>query len=716
MSQVTTDGLHPGFPAPLGATWTGDGTNFAVFSEHAVKVEVCLYEDGDSTPSRTIELPERTHLIWHGLMPEVGPGTRYGFRVHGAYDPQAGFRFNPAKLLIDPYSKAIDGQLTWSDESYPYNVESPEDDLEPDDRPNDDLMPKSVVIDPGFDWQGDKAPETPLLESVIYEVHVKGFTKLHPDVPEHLRGTYAGLAQPVIIDHLKGLGVTAIELLPVHEFVDDHFLLQNDLCNYWGYSTLGYFAPARRYSSSGSLGEQVREFKEMVRALHAAGIEVILDVVYNHTCEGNHLGPALSFRGTDNSSYYRLLPGRPRYYMDFTGTGNTLNPTHPQVLTMITDSLRYWVTEMHVDGFRFDLAPAVARERYEVDPRGGFFDAIHQDPVLSQVKLIAEPWDIGEGGYQVGNFPVLWSEWNDHFRDGVRSFWQTTSPANADMGYRLTGSSDLFEHSGRGPVASINFITAHDGFCLRDLVSYAEKHNDANGENGNDGHDHNISANYGVEGPTDDPVINALRERQSRNLLATLLVSQGVPMLLGGDELGRTQQGNNNAYCQDNELSWFDWDLDDSRRNLIAFVSRLTEIRRNQPILRRRRFFRGQPHQPRGFKDLSWIKTDGSEFNDKDWDDPALTAFGLRMPGDSIDEMDIQGNRIETSTLLLILHRGDKPVRFKLPLVDRLSSTDQWQVIMTTDSPTGEGSARYTENTVIEVPGRTVMLFEGIDR
>jgi glycogen operon protein len=464
------------------------------------------------------------------------------------------------------------------------------------------------------------------------------------------------------------------------------------------------------------MGEQVREFKEMVRALHAAGIEVILDVVYNHTCEGNHLGPMLSFKGTDNSSYYRLLPGRPRYYMDFTGTGNTINPTHPQVLTMITDSLRYWVTEMHVDGFRFDLAPAVARERYEVDPRGGFFDAIHQDPVLSQVKLIAEPWDIGEGGYQVGNFPVLWSEWNDHFRDGVRSFWQTTSPANADMGYRLTGSSDLFEHSGRGPVASINLITAHDGFCLRDLVSYAEKHNDANGENGNDGHDHNISANYGVEGPTDDPVINALRERQSRNLLATMLVSQGVPMLLGGDELGRTQQGNNNAYCQDNELSWFDWDLDDSQRELMTFVSRLTEIRRNQPILRRRRFFRGQPHQPTGFKDLSWIKPDGAEFDDDDWDDTSLVAFGLRMPGDSIDEMDIQGNRIETSTLLLILHRGEKPVRFKLPLVDRLSSTDQWQVIMTTDSPTGEGSARYTENTVIEVPGRTVMLFEGIDR
>ena len=713
---LAAPGIRPGFAHPLGATWTGAGTNFAVFSANALKVEICLYENDEATPSRTVELPERTHHIWHGLLPDVTPGTRYGLRVHGPYDPQAGHRFNPAKLLVDPYAKALDGKVVWNDASYPYDLEGPEDDLEPDHRPNDAFMPKSVVIDPAFDWQGDESPGTSLLESVIYEVHVKGFTKCHPDVPKKLRGTYAGLAHPAAIEHLKRLGITAVELLPVHEFVDDHFLTQQGLRNYWGYSTLGFFAPAARYAAHGKRGGQVTEFKEMVRALHAAGIEVILDVVFNHTCEGNHLGPMLSYRGVDNMNYYRLLPGRFRYYMDFTGTGNTVNPTHPQVLTMITDSLRYWVTEMHVDGFRFDLAPAVAREGYDVDKNGGFFDAIHQDPVLSQVKLIAEPWDIGEGGYQLGNFPVLWSEWNDQFRDGVRTFWQTSARSNADMGYRLTGSSDIFEGSGRGPIASVNLITAHDGFCLRDLVSFNEKHNDANGENGNDGHDHNISANYGAEGPTSDPTINALRSRQSRNLLATLMLSQGVPMLLGGDEIGRSQRGNNNAYCQDNEISWFNWDLDESDRQLIALVSRLTAIRRDQPILRRRRFFRGQPQRPRGFKDLSWIKPDGDEFLNKDWADDSLTAMGLRMPGDSIEEMDDQGNPIETSSLFLILHRGPNPIKFTLPLVDRLSTTDQWRLILTTDDPTGEGSDRYTEHSTINVPGRTVMLFEGIDR
>ena len=708
-------GIRPGTHYPLGATWTGEGTNFAVFSAHAERVDVCIYDNGDDIPSRTVTLQERTNYIWHGLVPDVGPGTRYGFRVHGTYDPESGHRFNPSKVLVDPYAKAIDGHVTWDNAVYPYDIEGPEDDLEPDAVHNDAYVPKSVVIDPAFDWQGDTSPDRPLLESVIYEVHVKGFTKLHPDVPEELRGTYAGLAHPAAIEHLKNLGVTAVELLPVHEFVDDHFLTQRDLRNYWGYSTLGFFAPANRYSSSGSRGEQVTEFKEMVRNLHAAGLEVILDVVYNHTCEGNHLGPMLSFKGLDNYSYYRQIPGRPRYYMDFTGTGNTLNVPNPQVLTMVTDSLRYWVTEMHVDGFRFDLAPVLARERYEVDPRGGFLDAVHQDPVLSRVKLIAEPWDIGEDGYQVGRFPPLWSEWNDRFRDTVRGFWNTPSGPVADMGYRLTGSSDLFKDTGRGPVASINFIAAHDGFTLRDLVSYNEKHNDANGENSNDGHDHNLSANYGAEGPTDDPDINAIRLRQQRNMLATVFLSQGVPMILGGDEFGRTQGGNNNAYCQDNEISWFDWSLRESERDLVSFVTRLIRIRHDQPILRRRRFFRGQPRRPTGLKDLSWLKPDGTEFNDDDWNDESLPALGLRMPGDSIEERDEDGNVIETSSLLILLNRSEEPLEFQLPLVDRLSTTDHWQMILTTDHPTGEASERYPENSSIEIPGRTVMLFEGVE-
>jgi glycogen operon protein len=623
-------------------------------------------------------------------------------------------RFNPAKVIVDPYAKAIDGEVKWSDELYPYDLEDPEDDFAIDNRPNDPFLPKSVVIDPAFDWEDDQPPATPMLESIIYEAHVKGLTCSHPDVPEELRGTYMGVAHPAITGHLKSLGITAIELLPVHEFVDDHFLVQKGLKNYWGYSTLGFFAPAARYSGSGSKGEQVREFKEMVKALHREGIEVILDVVYNHTCEGNHLGPTFSYRGADNASYYRLLPGRSRYYMDFTGTGNTINPTHPQVLTMITDSLRYWVSEMHVDGFRFDLASALGREGYDFDKRGGLLDAIHQDPVLSQVKLIAEPWDIGEGGYQVGGFPVLWSEWNDKFRDDVRTFWQTLDPVNAAMGYRLTGSSDLYQGTGRGPVASVNIIAAHDGFCLRDLLSYREKHNEANGENSQDGHDHNVSANYGVEGNTDDPKIDALRKRQARNLLATLLLSQGVPMILGGDELWRTQQGNNNAYCQDNEISWYDWNLDDDQRDLIAFVSRLTAIRRDNAILRRRRFFRGQPQHPTGLKDLTWIKPDGEEFTHADWADTSLMSLGMRMPGDSIDEIDDLGNAIESSSMFILLHRGENDVEFTLPLVDRADDIDQWRLIMSTDSPTGEGDGLFAERSTITVPSRTVMLFEGV--
>jgi glycogen operon protein len=546
--------VHPGTPRPLGATWDGTGTNFAVFSAHATGVDLCLYDDNAESPCMTIELPERTYGIWHGYLPGIGPGTRYGLRVHGPYKPELGERFNPAKMLLDPYALAIDGQLTWDETVYAYDLEDPDDDLSLSETPNDASMPKALVIDPAFDWEGDEPPRTLWDETVIYEVHVKGFTRQHPDIPEDIRGTYKALGHPAAIEHFKSLGVTAVELLPVHSFVDDHFLTQKGLVNYWGYSTLGFFSPEARYSHDRTPGGQVREFKEMVKALHAAGLEVILDVVYNHTCEGNHLGPTLSFKGIDNTNYYRLLPGKPQYYLDFTGTGNSTNAHHAQVLTMMTDSLRYWVTEMHVDGFRFDLATTLGRDRYDFDPSGGFFDALHQDPVLANVKLIAEPWDIGEGGYQVGGFPVLWAEWNDKYRDDIRTFWQTREPVLSRMGYRLTGSADLYEAGGRAPHASVNLISAHDGFTLHDLVSYETKHNEANGENSEDGHDHNISANYGHEGPTNAPETNALRERQKRNMLATLFFSQGTPMICGGDELGRTQQGNNNASCQDNEI------------------------------------------------------------------------------------------------------------------------------------------------------------------
>jgi glycogen operon protein len=682
-----------------------------VFSAHATRVDICLYDDDESAPSRTIELPERTYGIWHGYVPGVGPGTRYGIRAHGPYEPEQGHRFNPVKVLIDPYARAIDGRVTWNDTVYAYPLDDPDDDLEQNDTPNDAAMPKSVIIDPAFDWGDDRPPRTSWYDTVIYEVHVKGFTHCHPDIPEGDRGTYRGLAHPVAIDHLQKLGVTAVELLPVHAFVDDHFLTQKGLSNYWGYSSLGFFAPTDRYARNGTPGGQVADFKEMVKALHAAGIEVILDVVYNHSGEGNHLGPTLSFKGLDNASYYRLIPDKPRYYLDFTGTGNALNAHHAQVLTMITDSLRYWVTEMHVDGFRFDLATTLGRDVYDFDPYGGFFDAVHQDPVLSTVKLIAEPWDVGEGGYQVGGFPILWSEWNDRFRDDVRTFWQTNQPVLASMGYRLTGSSDIYEASGRSPHASVNLIVAHDGFTLHDLVSYAEKHNEANGEVNQDGHDHNISANYGVEGPTDDPKIIALRERQKRNMLATLFLAQGTPMLCGGDELGRTQQGNNNAYCQDNEISWFDWDLNEAQRQLIDFVSRLILVRREQVALRRRRFFKGMPQTPDSIKDVTWLRPDGKEFAGDDWTNPALRTIGMRLAGDAIQETDDEGNPLTPSSLMLIFHAGEKPIDFMLPLVERGEELSHWHALLTTDTPDGSISLHAPARTKIKVPGRTVMLF-----
>jgi glycogen operon protein len=674
-------------------------------------VEICLFEDGGETPSCSFALPERTNFVWHGWIEGAGPGTRYGIRADGEYNPEAGLRFNPAKLLVDPYARSLDGEIVWNSDVYGYDQEDPEDDLAISTTRNDRSIPKSVVVDSSFDWEDDQRPNVPWPETVFYEAHVKGLTQLHPGVPEDQRGTYLGVAHPEIIAHLKRIGVTSLELLPVHAHANEQFLSQKGLSNYWGYNSIGFFAPHAAYATANG-GEEVIEFKRMVKALHAEGIEVILDVVYNHTCEGNHHGPTISFRGLDNLNYYHLLPDKPEYYLDFTGTGNSIRAAHPQVLTLILDSLRYWVDEMHVDGFRFDLATTIGREHYEFDPLGGLFDAIHQDPILSQVKLVAEPWDVGEGGYQVGAFPILWSEWNDKFRDATRAFWQADSLAVAEMGYRLTGSSDIYEASGRGPRSSVNLITAHDGFTLFDLVSYREKHNEANGENNADGHSHNVSANYGVEGPTDDEEILAIRSRQQRNLLATLMLSQGVPLILGGDEFNRTQGGNNNAYCQDNEISWFDWDHDEAARHMIEFVARLAEIRRDYPILRRRRFFRGRPATPESFKDISWIKPDGHDMTDADWVAGAAT-IGLRLAGDSIDESDSEGGTITTPTLMMIVHTAAEPVNFLLPMIDRDEQQDTWEVILDTNHVTGISDKKYVEHAEIEIPGRSVLLLQG---
>jgi glycogen operon protein len=707
--QIDTSGVRPGTPFPLGPTIVGSGTNFAVYSEHATRIDICLFENGLDSPSRTLTLTDQTNFVWHGWIDGVQHGTRYGIRAHGPYDPAQGLRFNPAKLLVDPYARSIEGEIEWGPAVFGYDFESPEDELELSDSPDDASMPKCVVIDGRFDWGDDQLPRTAWTDTVIYEAHVKGLSQLHPDVPEELRGTYLGAAHPAITDYLHSIGVTAIEFLPVHSHVDDAFLVDKGLTNYWGYSTLNFFSPHAEYGR-GEAGEEVNQFKEMVKGFHAAGIEVLLDVVYNHTCEGNHLGPALSFRGLDNSTYYHLLPGKPEFYLDFTGTGNALRASHPQVIALILDSLRYWVTEMHVDGFRFDLASTLGRDEYDFSAWSGLFDAMHQDPIISQVKLIAEPWDIGEGGYQVGNFPTAWSEWNDKFRDATRAFWLADSQDLAEMGYRFTGSSDIYEPSGRGPRSSINLITAHDGFTLNDLVSYAEKHNEANGEDGNDGHDHNLSVNYGIEGPTDDPAILDLRLRQQRNLLATLMFSQGVPMLLGGDEFGRTQQGNNNAYCQDNEISWIDWDLDENQKELQEFVARLTEIRREDPILRRRRYFKGRPAAPDSFDDISWIKPDGTRMSHDDWTDPG-TTIGMRLASDQLEEKDAEGNSMIGATRMIIVHAGAEGIPFVLPDVNREDEVRTWELALTTDSPTGEASARYHEGSEITVPGRTILLF-----
>ena len=660
--------IWPGRPYPLGATWDGAGVNFTLFAEHATKVELCLFENPeDERETERITLPEQTDQVWHGYLPDVVSGQLYGFRVYGPYEPAEGHRFNHNKVVLDPYAKAIGRDLKWDDSLFGYKVGDPKGDLTFDERDSAAFAPLASVIDPAFTWGDDRPPRTPWHKTLIYEVHPKGFTMKHPDVPEKLRGTYAGLASQAGIDHLLSLGVTAVELLPAHYHVDDRHLLEQGLSNYWGYNTLAYLAPELRWASRQSPRKALQEFKMMVRSLHAAGIEVILDVVYNHTAEGNQLGSTLSMRGVDNAAYYRLAPD-PRYYMDFTGCGNTLNMQHPRVLQLIMDSLRYWVLEMRVDGFRFDLASTLARELYEVNKLGAFFDIIHQDPVLSQVKLIAEPWDVGPGGYQVGNFPVLWTEWNGKYRDNVRSFWKGDGGTVSEFATRLAGSSDLYAHSGRAPYASINFITCHDGFTLHDLVSYNEKHNEANGEGNRDGANDNNSWNGGTEGPTDDKTILALRMRQKRNLIATLLLSQGVSMICAGDELGHTQNGNNNAYCQDNELTWLDWDLDEERKGFLAFVRKVTQIAKEQPVFQRRKFFNGRMIRGSGVTDISWFDTSGQDMPDDAWNAGFVKCLGVRLAGDLIGDLDERGEPIVGDTLLMLLNAHFEPLPFALPV------------------------------------------------
>jgi glycogen operon protein len=683
----------PGKPYPQGATWDGTGVNFSVYSEKAIAVELCLFDEVDSKETESVQIRECTGYVWHCWLPGVKLGQLYGYRIHGPYDPERGERFNPAKLLIDPYAKALAGRLNWDAPVFGYKLGDPGEDLTRDERDDAWGVPKSVVTTSHFDWENDRPPMTPVHDSVVYEMHVKGFTAQHPDIPAELRGTYAGLAHPVGIEYLKKLGITAVELMPVHEFVDDKYLLDRGLRNYWGYSSINFFAPDARYSASGDHGDQIGEFKAMVKALHRAGIEVILDVVYNHTAEGNHLGPTLSFKGIDNSSYYRLVSDTPRYYMDYTGTGNTFNVRHPQVLKLIMDSLRYWVQTMHVDGFRFDLAAALARELHDVDRLSAFFDIINQDPVISQVKLIAEPWDVGEGGYQVGKFPPLWAEWNGKYRDVVRRYWKGDDGQLGELGYRLTGSSDLYQRDGRHPGASINFVTAHDGFTLNDLVSYDGKHNDANGEENRDGSNDNHSYNYGVEGETDNAEIRDVRERQKRNLMATLLLSQGVPMICGGDEIGRTQKGNNNAYAQDNDVSWFDWRLDGRAKSLLEFTTRLVEIRRQHPNLHRRKFFQDRSILPgstperevdgRKEQDITWLRPDGGEMTPDEWTAGWVRCIGLQLSGRTLDDVNGVGESIRDETFMVLLNPHTESIKFYMPRRQGMA----WEVMLDSAQP-----------------------------
>ena len=675
--------VWPGAPYPLGATWDGVGVNFAIFSEHATRVELCLFDSVDAeVESLTIPLPEQTDMVWHGYLPDIHPGQLYGYRVHGPFAPHLGHRFNPNKLVLDPYAKVVGRAGHWHDSLFGYRPGH--DDLTFDARDSAPYAPLAAVADTAFTWSNDKPLRIPWHETLIYELHPKGYTQLNRNIPEGLRGTYLGLATEPAIRHLTSLGVTAVELMPVHHHADEWHVVQKGLRNYWGYNTLSYFAPDLRYASTSAPLESVREFKMMVRALHSAGLEVILDVVYNHTAEGNHLGPTLSLRGIDNSSYYRLQPYEPRFYQDFTGCGNTLNMRSPRVLQLIMDSLRYWVQEMHVDGFRFDLASALARELHAVDKLGAFFDIIHQDPVLSQVKLIAEPWDLGEGGYQVGNFPTKWTEWNGKYRDAVRRFWRGDGGVVSELATRLSGSSDLYEQSGRRPYASINFVTAHDGFSLADLVSYNEKHNEPNGEENRDGEPNNLSWNCGVEGPTTDRRVLDLRERQRRNLMATLLLSVGVPMLSGGDEVGRTQQGNNNAYCQDNEISWTHWDLGADDREFLEFTRRLIRIWKENPVLRRRKFFQGRRIRGAEVLDIAWLDPSGREMTDAMWNSPDVRCLGVRLNGDAIDEVNERGERITGETLVLLLNAAESPISFALPAARR---EERWEMLIDTADP-----------------------------
>jgi isoamylase len=707
----------PGTPYPLGATWDGWGTNFALFSEVAERVELCLFadpEEGSEGPliEERVEVTEADGFVWHAYLPGIAPGQRYGYRVYGPYDPPRGLRCDGSKLLLDPYGKAVEGDVRWDESLFDYQFANPRKRNTTDSATH---MPKNVVINPFFDWGQDRAPQIPYHETIIYEAHVRGLTLLHPSVPEHQRGTYAGLAHPAVIAHLQRLGVTAVELMPVHQFVAEQSLVQRGLTNYWGYNTIGFLAPHNRYSSAGQRGEQVGEFKTMVKALHEAGIEVILDVVYNHTAEGDHMGPTLSFRGIDNSAYYRLDTSAPWRYLDYTGCGNSLNARNPHALQLVMDSLRYWILEMHVDGFRFDLAAALARELHDVDRLSTFFDLVQQDPVVSQVKLIAEPWDVGEGGYQVGNFPPLWTEWNGKYRDAVRDFWRGRPEAIGEFASRLTGSSDLYATSGRRPFASINFVTCHDGFTLQDLVSYDHKHNEANGEGNRDGTDDNRSWNCGVEGPADDPAVNALRTRQKRNFLVTLFLSQGVPMLLAGDEMGRTQGGNNNAYCQDNETSWLDWGMAEAERDLLQFTETLAGLRRDHPVFRRRRFFRGRRGPDDDAGDIIWLTPAGQEMTQDDWGAGYAQALAALLNGEAISEPDPRGGRIVDAKFLLLFNAHSDALTFTLP---EASLAPGWEVVIdtrTAEASDEEDGAILMPKSEIEVGSRAAVVLRSTD-
>jgi glycogen operon protein len=702
--------VWPGAPHPLGAHWDGEGVNFALFSAHASAVELCLFDRPDAKEaSATLGLSQRSNDVWHAYLPDVRPGQLYGYRVHGPWAPERGQRFNPSKLLLDPYAKAVTGRVSWSDDLFGYRVGDPGADLVPSPSDSAGSMPKAIVVDDAFSWGDDRPPRTPWTRTLIYECHAKGMTARHPNVAPELRGTFLGLVSPPILDHLLSLGVTAVELLPIHHFLVSRHLSEHGFTDYWGYNTIGFFAPDPRFAV-GPPGAQVDEFKSMVKGLHRAGIEVILDVVYNHTGEGNQLGPTVCFRGIDNASYYHLSPDDPRHYLDFTGCGNSLNANHPRVLQLILDSLRYWVNEMHVDGFRFDLVPTLGRDQDGFDPGARFFTTIQQDPVLARVKLIAEPWDVGPGGYQVGNFPGGWAEWNGKYRDGVRRFWRGDPGHVPELAHRLSGSSDLFGSNGRGPWASINFVTCHDGFTLRDLVSYDRKHNEANREGNWDGSDANWSRNWGCEGETESVAVLRMRARIQRNLLATLAFSQGVPMLSHGDEIGRTQQGSNNGYCQDNQLTWLDWDLDDARRRLLAFTREIFRLRRENPVFRRRRFFSGGPVGHGDAKDVSWLRPDGNEMRDEDWADPQLRVLGMLVHGQASDEVDERGRPNRGATLLLLVNGSARSRRFVLP---SLPEPGVWGEQMNTARP----PAQQLRSNAVNLSAHSLILLQhGVPR